>query len=265
MTIHTRQGRARTHAHLAAVALAALGVIALPSEAAAETPSPSAGPVSEAGTSFRTAIPVSPGEQIQVDASTSDYLYWSFNATAGQITKISFTVALPDADKRSGPSTWTVEVFDGLRRRQACTAGAQTPIAAVTDTEVSLGCTLRRVRSWAEPWSGDPLPGTYYVRLSAVDLPENDLGLPTKVEALIESRDGGSNADDGDLKTPLVPPAGPGKVVTVVSPSPDEESSAFGWLPGLSSRWAWTSVGGVLSAVGGVVGFSLTWRRRRRI
>ena len=265
MTIQTRQRRIQSCSRLAAVALAALGAVALPAAAAAATPSPSSStdPISQAGTSFRTAIQVSPGQQIQVDATTSDYLYWSFNAKAGQITDISFTIALPPADQRSGPATWTVEVFDGLRRRQACTSGAQTPVAAVTDTEVSLGCTLRRVRSWAEPWSGDPLPGTYYVRLSAVDVPENDLGLPTKVDASIATHDGGSSADDGELKAPLVPPAGPGKVLSGASPTPDEESSAFGWLPGLSSRWIWTTVGGILAAVAGVFGFSLTWRRRR--
>jgi hypothetical protein len=263
MAIRTIQGRIRSRACLAAVALAAVGVIALPIRAAAATPSPSASPVAQAGTSFRTAIPVSPGQQIQVDATTSDYLYWSFTATAGQITEISFTIALPPAEQRSGPATWTVDVFDGLRRRQACTAGAQTPIAAVTDTKISLGCTLRRVRSWAEPWSGDPLPGTYYVRLSAIDLPENDLGLPTQVDALIVAHDGGSSADDGDLKAPLVPPARPGKVMSGASPSPDDESAALSWLPGLSSRWAWTTIGGILAAIAGVVGFSLTWRRRR--
>lgn len=263
MTIRTRQGHIRSRARLAVVALAAVAVIWLPVDAAAATPSPSASTVARAGTSFRTAVSVSPGQQIQVDASTGDYLYWSFTATAGQITEISLTVALPAAEKRSGPSTWTVDVFDGLRRRQACTAGAQTPVAAVTDTEISLGCTLRRVRSWAEPWSGDPLPGTYYVRLSIVDLPENDLGLPTQVDARIVSKDAGSSADDGDLKTPLVPPAGPGTVLSGASPSPDEESTASSWLPGLSSRWIWTTAGGILAAVAGVVGFSLTWRRRR--
>lgn len=270
MPIHTRPGRTRSRARLAAVALVAAGVIPLSPDAAAATPSPSASTVTRAGTSFRTAVPVTPGQQIQVDASTGDYLYWSFTATAGQITEISSTIELPPAEKRQGPATWTVDVFDGLRRRQACTAGAQTPVAAVTDPEVSLGCTLRRVRSWAEPWSGDPLPGTYYVRLSVTDLPEKDLGLPIRVGALIAARDAGSNADDGDLKTPLVPPSEPGEVASEpkevaseTSPSPDEESSALSWLPDPSPRWVWTTVGGILAAVAGVVGFSLTWRRRR--
>ncbi|WP_432974595.1 peptidase [Dactylosporangium sp. CA-233914] len=273
MTIRTRQGRIRSCARLAAVATAALGVIALPLDAAAApTPSPSASTVARAGTSFLTAIPVSPGQPIKVDASTGDYLYWSFTAAAGQITDISLTVALPPAGKRSGPSTWTVDVFDGLRRRQACTAGAQTPVAAVTDAKIALGCTLRRVRSWAEPWSGDPLPGTYYVRLSVVDLPENDLGLPTKVDALIGATDGGTSADDGDLNAALVPAARPGTVASGAgpaassaspSPTPDGASAASDWLPGLSSRWVWTTIGGILAAVAGVVGFSLTWRRRR--
>ncbi|MER7007333.1 peptidase [Dactylosporangium sp. NPDC000555] len=275
MTIRTRQGRIRSRARLAAAALAAVAVIALPVDAAAApTPSPSASTVARAGTSFRTAVLVSPGQSIQVDASTGDYLYWSFTATAGQIIEISLSIALPPAEKRSGPSTWTVDVFDGMRRRQACTAGAQTPIAAVTDAKTALGCTLRRIRSWAEPWSDDPLPGTYYVRLSVIDLPENDLGLPTRVNALVSATDGGTSADDGDLHAALVPPAKPGKAASGAgpadpsaspSPSPDEGIAAFNWLPGLSARWVWTIIGGILAAVAGVVGFSLTWRRRRHI
>jgi hypothetical protein len=272
MTIRTRQGRIRSLARLAVAALATAGATLLPVGAAAEpSPSPSASTVERAGTSFLTAIPVNPGQPIQVDASTGDYLYWSFSATAGQITEISLAIALPPAEKRNGPSTWTVDVFDGLRRRQACTAGAQTPIAAVTDAKITLGCTLRRVRSWAEPWSGDPLPGTYYVRLSVIDLPETDLGLPLQVDALIGATDGGSSADDGDLNTPLVPPARPGRVASAAgpadpsaspSPSSDVQIEALDWLPGLSSRWIWTIIGGILAAVAGVVGFSLTWRRR---
>lgn len=273
MPIRTRQGRTRLHTRLGAAALAAAGAVLLPAAAAAApTPSPGATTVDRAGTSFLTATPISAGQPARVAASTGDYLYWSFSATAGQTTEIALTVALPPAGKRTGTSTWTVDVFDGLRRRQACTAGAQTPTAAVDATEVTLGCTLRRVRSWAEPWSGDPLPGTYYIRLSVTDLPEQDLGLPIQIDMLVGATDGGSSADEGELEAPLVPAARPGKITPVAgsvdpsaSPSPvsGEENGALDWLPDLSARWIWTTLGGVLAAVAGVVGFSLTWRRRR--
>ncbi|GAA1423556.1 peptidase [Catellatospora coxensis] len=273
MLIHHGQGHVRLRNRLAAAAFAAACATLLPAAAAmaAPTPSPGSATVNRAGTSFLTATAVSVGQPVQVTASTGDYLYWSFSATAGQTTQVALTVALPPAAKRTGASTWTVDVFDGLRRRQACTAGAQTPIAAATATAVELGCTLRRVRSWAEPWSGDPLPGTYYVRLSVTDLPEPDLGLPIQVDMLLGA-EGDAGADDGELKAPLVPPAKPGQVVAQAepvdpsaspSPTPDDGSSALDWLPDLSARWIWTTVGGVLAAVAGVFGFSLTWRRRR--
>ncbi|HEX5598777.1 MAG TPA: peptidase [Micromonosporaceae bacterium] len=278
MQTPARQTHPRRHRLRFAVAgLAALGVALAPAAAAADpTPSPGATPINRAGTSFFTATPVNAGQPVQVSGFTGDYMYWAISADAGQITDIAMTVTLPPADKRSGPSTWTVDVFDGLRRRQACTAGAQTPTATADAAQVALGCTLRRVRSWAEPWSGDPLPGTYYVRLSVIDLPEPDIGLPIQVDMLVNSTDGGSSADDGQLKAPLVPAAKPGRIMTKAeepidpSPSPSPvaaDSSWFSWvswdwLPDLSARWIWTTVGGALAAVAGVVGFSLTWRRR---
>ncbi|MGC9665440.1 peptidase [Planosporangium sp. 12N6] len=272
MPNRTRRARPRPYLRLAAAALAATaGTVALPTAAAATpSPSPGASTVDRAGTSFLTATSVDPGQPVQVAASTGDYLYWSFRATAGQTMEVTLTVALPPAAKRTGASTWTVDVFDGLRRRQACTAGSQTPTAKADATTVALGCTLRRVRSWAEPWSGDPLPGTYYVRLSVTDLPEPDLGLPIQVDMLIGATDAGTSADDGELKAPLVPAARPGKATAAGSadpsaspaPVPVAATGALDWLPDLSARWIWTTVGGVLAAVAGVVGFSLTWRRR---
>ncbi|MEV4757273.1 peptidase [Micromonospora sp. NPDC049559] len=259
----------------AALGAAAFGAALLPAGVAAAdnaTPSPGATTVTTAGTSFLTATVVNPGQPVRVSASTGDYLYWSFNATAGQVNDVSITVTLPPAKSRHGGSVWAVEVFDGLRRRQACTAGAQTPMAAPDAASVTLGCTLRRVRPWAEPWSGDPLPGTYYVRLSVTTLPEEDRGLPTEVEMLIGS-DGnsGSAPEDGDLKAPLVPAAKPGKVLaadaaTATAEQSGEEDGGWfdGWFDGFSSRWIWTSVGGILAAVGGVVGFALTRRPRHR-
>ncbi|SIN32846.1 peptidase [Micromonospora cremea] len=251
---------------LAAV-LAAGGSALLPAAAvAAPTPSPGATPVTRAGTSFLTATPITAGQPVRVDASVGDHLYWSFPAMAGQVQEISATVTFPKA--RSGASTWTVDVFDGLRRRQACTAGAQTPTVDAQASSVALGCTLREVRPWAEPWSADPLPGTYVVRLSVVDLPEPDLGAPIDVDLLVGTvADRGASADDGELAAPLVPNTRAGAVLNAVpaadAEADDEGDSPADWLPELGSRWVWTGIGGVLAAVAGVVGFALTRRPRR--
>ncbi|MFK3985278.1 peptidase [Micromonospora sp. NPDC050397] len=273
---------------VAAVAVAA-GIL-LPAGAALAapasplpTPSPGAVTVTKAGTSFLTATGINAGQPVNVAGSTGDYLYWSFPAEAGETNDIAVNVTLPPAADRHGASTWAVDVFDGLRRRQACTAGAQAPTVAATETTVALNCTLRQVRAWAEPWSGDPLPGTYFVRLSTTSLPEQDLGLPIQVELLVGAvEDDNITPEDGDLKTPLVPAVKPGAVLPAAgaatpapSGSPDpaaqaanEEDGFFfgwfdGWFDGFSSRWIWTSVGGVLAAVAGVVGFALTRRPRR--
>ncbi|MFF5174275.1 peptidase [Micromonospora sp. NPDC000089] len=252
----------RAAAALAAAALALL-VAPAPASATAPTPSPGATPVTRAGTSFLTATGIAAGQPVRVGASTGDFLYWSFPASAGQRHEITASVALPKA--RTGAATWTVEVFDGLRRRQACTAGAQTPTVDATAGTVALGCTLRQVRSWAEPWSADPLPGTYYVRLSVTDVPEADLGLPVDVDLLVTAAGDGSR-DDGELRAPLVPNTRAGTVLTgepAAAPADEDEDDRFGWLPALGSRWAWSAVGGVLAAVAGVVGFGLTRRPGR--
>ena len=256
----------RTPIRLAA-ATAAAGLALAPGAAlAAPSPSPGATTVTKAGTSFLTATTITAGQPVRVGASTGDHLYWSFRAEAGQVHEVGVTVTF--GKPRTGPSTWTVDVFDGLRRRQACTAGAQTPTVDAAATGVTLGCTLRRVRPWAEPWSGDPLPGTYYVRLSVTDLPEPDLGLPIEVGLLAGATDsGGASGDDGELAAPLVPNTRAGTVLTAEptpEPAAEEETDLTGWLPEAGSRWLWTSVGGVLAAAAGVVGFALTRRPRRR-
>ena len=188
--------------------------------------------MNRAGTSFLTATPITAGQPVRVDASIGDHLYWSFPATAGQVHEITATVTFPKG--RSGASTWTVDVFDGLRRRQACTAGAQTPTVDAKASNVVLGCTLREVRSWAEPWSADPLPGTYVVRLSVIDLPEPDLGAPIDVDLLVGTiADRGASADDGELAAPLVPNTKAGTVLNGVPPvdaEADDESGSLGGL-----------------------------------
>jgi hypothetical protein len=228
---------------------------------------PSAGPaplVSTAGTSYLTAVPISVEQPVEVSAVTGDYLYWQFPATAGQRPELAVAVELP-AEGRTGEHAWTVEVFDGLRRRQACVGGEQSPVAGTSATSVTLGCRLRQVRSWAEPWDGDPLPGTYYVRLSSTDLPEKDLGLPVEVNLKLTAPTGDTGADQGALAAPLVPDNRPGEVLTTPPPAPvqDESSLSFDWVPDFSSRWIWTAGGGVLAALAGLVGFS--WTRRRRV
>ena len=135
-------------------------------------------------------------------------------------------------------------------------------------SNVVLGCTLREVRSWAEPWSADPLPGTYVVRLSVIELPEPDLGAPIDVDLLVGVlADRGASADDGELAAPLVANTKAGTVLNAVptaDPEADDEGDSLtDWLPDLGSRWIWTGIGGVLAAVAGVFGFALTRRPRR--
>lgn len=112
----------------------------------------------------------------------------------------------------------------------------QSRAAAKEAASVELSCTLRTVRAGAEPWSNDPLPGSYYVRLTVVDLPEEDLGLPLRaaVEADVEE-EGGAFAVDGALATPLV--AG---TVTGSLREPEDGWSGGWW----SDRWLWTAAGG---------------------
>ncbi|MEV6177747.1 hypothetical protein ACIHAR_09700 [Streptomyces sp. NPDC052016] len=245
-------------------ALLALGLAAGPA-AADSTPSPSpsddgSAPTS-AGTSFRTAAEVEQGRTATASASTGDYLYWSFPADAGRRPTVEATVKLPE--EHTG-QTWQVDVYDGLRRRQACQYGAQTRTAAPGTASVELACVLRTVRAWSEPWANDPLPGTYYVRLTAVGVKTADLGLPVEAELRVTSKDiGGSAAVDGSLAEPLVP----GVAVTSGNDEDDASSSPVlsslepddGWSSGWwSDRWVWTAVGGILAALAGIGGYALT-------
>ncbi|WP_031475469.1 hypothetical protein [Streptomyces bicolor] len=241
-----------------------LGLTVTPA-VADSSPSPSAsengGAPTEAGTSFRTATEIEQGQTAIASASTGDYLYWSFPADAGQRPTVKATVKLPDTH---AAQTWQIDVYDGLRRRQACQYGAQTRTAGADAASVDLTCVLRTVRAWSEPWADDPLPGTYYIRLTVLDPPTSDLGLPVDAEVRVDSEDtGGAAAVDGSLAHPLVPGAG------AISQSGEDEYTkdqllaslepSGGWASGWwSDRWVWTAIGGALAALAGVGGYALT-------
>ncbi|GAA3004007.1 peptidase [Kitasatospora sp. NPDC006786] len=259
----TIRGALAALALLPALALSALGAPA----ASAASPSPSASangtpaPATKAGTSFLTAVNLSPGQDANVSVSTGDYLYWAFGASEGQTPTVDLTVNLAPTADRHGPQTWSVEVFDGLRRRQSCTAGTQNATAEQSTAALALNCTLREVRTWAEPWSGDPLPGTYYVRLSVSDVPQPDLGLASSVQLHVAAKGDADNAqpEGGELKAPLVPPVGGGaSTAKAAAPVAQEEHWYTGWFSGWNSRWYWTIAGGFLAALAGVLGYKLT-------
>ena len=246
-------------------ALLALGLAAGPAAADSSpsaSPSDGASAPTSAGTSFRTATEVEQGQTATASASAGDYLYWSFPADSGLRPTVKATVKLPDTHVAQ---TWQIDVYDGLRRRQACQYGAQTRTAAQGTASIELACVLRTVRSWSEPWANDPLPGTYYVRLTAVGLKAADLGLPVDAELRVDSKDiGGSAAVDGSLAKPLVP----GIAVTSATEEDDDESASAvlsslepddGWASGWwTDRWVWTGIGAVLAALAGIGGYTLT-------
>ncbi|MFI8947249.1 hypothetical protein ACIGO6_12105 [Streptomyces sp. NPDC053750] len=243
-----------------------LGLAAAPA-VADSSPSASAsedggdgGAPTTAGTSFRTATEIEQGQQATANGSAGDYLYWSFPADAGQRPTVKATVKLPETH---AAETWRIDVYDGLRRRQACQWGAQTRTAAEGTPSVELACVLRTVRAWSEPWANDPLPGTYYVRLTAVNLPTSDLGVPVGTEIRVDSKDiGGAAAVDGSLSEPLVPGIAAksgededserGAVLSAIEP---EDGWSSGWW---SDRWVWTGIGAVLAALAGIGGYALT-------
>ncbi|MFF4094956.1 hypothetical protein ACFYYY_14115 [Streptomyces sp. NPDC001834] len=275
-----RTTRALTGALLTGLALLTSAGVATADDPSAD-PSPSAsdgaaGPT-EAGTTFRTATALQQDQRATAEASTGDYLYWVFPADAGQRATVRAKVTLPESAARHGASTWQVDVYDGLRRRQACMYGRQTAKAAAGTSSVELTCVLRTVRAWSDPWADDPLPGSYYVRLTVVDLPSADLGLPIRTEVQVGSVDRGGAADvDGALAEPLVPGASSveqasGSSATdgdgdgdgdsdhgqarVSLGSEPEDGWASGWW---TDRWLWTIGGGVLGAIAAVFGYSLT-------
>ncbi|GGT18494.1 hypothetical protein [Streptomyces purpureus] len=247
----------RTVRTLASLLLGGAALLALPGTAHAETPSPSASAEAaptEAGTSFRTATVVRPGQRATANASTGDYLYWQFPADAGDRATVRATVTLPEkAAPRSGAHTWQLDVYDGLRRHQACRYGSTTKSLAADARSVELTCALRTVRALAEPWANDPLPGVYHVRLTVVGAPAADLGQPVDAALEITTADAGAaSAVDGSLSTPLVPSTG--RAV-----EPDGGWSSGWWSP----RWLWTAAGAALAALAGIWGYSLTRGRGR--
>jgi hypothetical protein len=233
----------------------------------------------EAGSDFRTAAVLGEIDQVTTNATIGEYLYWVFPVGAGQNATAGATVTFEDELARSGDSTWRLDLYDGLRRRQACVDGTDTATASAEQETVALNCELRTVRSWAEPWSNDPLPGSYYLRLTAVDLPDEDLGLPISVviEADAENA-GGSRAYGGNLSAPLVPTPRAGTVGTgepfVPVDETEDPDTAYagvvgepdgGWNGGWwSDRWLWTAGGGLLGAIAAIGGYSLIRHPRNR-
>ncbi|MFJ3583083.1 hypothetical protein ACIPPS_12760 [Streptomyces sp. NPDC090127] len=260
-----RTVRALTAALLAGAAL--FGPAAVPVLADSPTPTPSgsasaetAGPT-EAGTTFRTAAFFRQGQQATAEASTGDYLYWVFPADTGQRPTVTASVTLPESAVRHGASTWRIDVYDGLRRRQPCMYGMQSRTAAREAATVELACTLRPVRPWADTWDDDPLPGSYYVRLTVTGLPEDDLGQPFAARiGAVSAEEGGAYAGGGSLAAPLVPGATTEDAATADGTSAVEaRAPEDGWSSGWwSDRWIWTAVGGALAALAGIGGYTLT-------
>ncbi|MER5281697.1 hypothetical protein ABT025_39220 [Streptomyces sp. NPDC002809] len=261
----------RTRRVLAGALLTGLALLTGAGAAVADDPSSSPSPgesgdgsgPTEAGTAFRTATVLQQDQLATAGASAGDYLYWVFPADAGQRATVRAKVTLPESTARHGTSTWQVDVYDGLRRRQACMYGKQTGKVTADAGTVELACVLRTVRSWSEPWANDPLPGSYYVRLTVVDLPSADLGLPVQTEVEVTAADKGGAADvDGSLSTPLIPGASSvGQATEGASAAPaalagePEDGWSSGWW---TDRWLWTVGGGVLGAFAAVFGYSLT-------
>lgn len=269
VTTTSRRARGVRRAFAGAL-LAGLTLLTSAGTAVADDPSASASPSdespgpTEAGTTFRTATALQQGQTGTAQASSGDYLYWVFPADAGQRATVRATVKLPESEAQRSGSTWQIDVYDGLRRRQACQYGHQTRKAAADASAVELSCVLRTVRSWSEPWANDPLPGSYYVRLTVVNLPANDLGLPFEAEVRADVVDaGGAHHVDGALAEPLVPgisvtdASGAAQARTGGEP---EDGWASGWW---TTRWLWTVGGGVLAALAAVFGYSLTRGRGR--
>ncbi|WP_042450358.1 hypothetical protein [Streptacidiphilus jiangxiensis] len=263
-----------------------LTLLALPflgGTAHADTPSPSpsgsTATTAPAGTTFRTAGSLVPGQNAQATGAVGDYFYWSFQAQAGQAPTVTATVQLPTRAAGQGAESWRLDLYDGLRRAQPCVAGSPQAQATADAASVQLSCTLPTIRSWAETWSDDPLPGTYYIRLTVGTLAEQDLGLPVSAQLTLATASVSSVPADGSLSTPLTLPAGgpsstgagASGTTASASPAPTTADAATGSSPGFFSRlfsggnarWWWTGAGAVTASLTGVLGFTLTRHPRR--
>ncbi|WP_243761005.1 hypothetical protein [Streptomyces sp. YIM 98790] len=236
-----------------------------------------------AGGDFRSAGVIGEDRPGTATAVSGDYLYWTFPAGAGQRITVDATVTLPDPALRSGPATWQVDLYDGLRRLQPCVGGRPTAGADTSAETLELSCTLPVVRPWAESWADDPLPGAYSIRLTATDLPEEDLGLPFQAEVSVGTEAVGGSADGGGrLGAPLVLTSRAGSLDTdsadtATDPEAGSESTREedadsapatvpepdgGWFGGWwTDRWAWTAAGGLLAAAAAIGGYRLIRRR----
>ncbi|NUU25435.1 MAG: peptidase [Streptomycetaceae bacterium] len=276
----TIAGRTRLAVPALVAAAAATALAASPALAASGTPSPGStgsGSGSQAndvvpGTTFLTAGKMESDTTTTATASTGEYMYWSFPALAGQDVSAKVTLTLPGG--RTAPTTWRVDVFDGIRRHQPCATGRPQAAAAPTDTEVKIDCGPRTIRPWSEAWDADPLPGTYYVRVAATDITEKDVGLRLQVKLELDAKGGGDIGPDAGqddaLKAPLVPitragqPLQQGQVadtrkVTMAGFDSDDDA----WLSGTTGRWVWTAAGGVVAMLLGVGGYLFARHPRR--
>ncbi|EST27435.1 hypothetical protein N566_23380, partial [Streptomycetaceae bacterium MP113-05] len=207
-----------------ALALAAAALLggALPAVADEKPAAPT-----EAGTSFRSATVLEPGQRARADASTGDYLYWAFAAGAGRRPTARATVRFPDSGTRSGSVTWRLDVYDGLRRHQPCVAGRPERTAVADAASLDLRCTLRAVQPWAQRWANDPLAGAFYVRLTAVDAAGKDLGLPVRTEIRVtDAAVSGARRGGGEIAEPVLPPLAAGAKPETGDASPSDTGDA---------------------------------------
>ncbi len=251
-----RATRLFTRAALTGALLAGLtGAAAAPAladDSASPSPSDAAAAPTEAGTSFRTAAVFQQGQQATASASTGDYLYWAFPADAGQNVTVRATVTFPSAYPRHGTSTWQLDVYDGLRRRQPCTYGTNARPARPGTPRIQLTCHLRTVEAYASQWSDDPLRGAFYLRLTTTGVPSADLGLPVSASVTATSAAAGASAAVDGSVTPVVSRYGPD-----VAPS---DGWAGTWW---SARWLWSAAGAVLAGLAAVGGYALSRGRGR--
>ncbi|MDK1474168.1 hypothetical protein QNO07_12200 [Streptomyces sp. 549] len=272
---------ARRAAAALGLAVAFLAGAAVPAAADGED-----GDLKEAGTTFRSATVIEQGVEAEAVGAVGDYLYWAFAAAAGEVPTVTATVTLPKSAAGAGNTAWQVDVHDGLRRHQPCAAGAPRRVTRPQTETVTLTCTLRAVQPWAEQWSDSPLPGAYFLRLTAVSLPDEALGLPLRVRVGVSAEGAeGARRGGGSLPAPLLPavqagsPAdGGGNGGGQDSTGQDEDGEdgsgsapralavaepESGWNgPWFADRWLWTAAGGVLAAVAGVGGYLLVRRPR---